>query len=184
MTRDAASNRLFARRLFLSRAALGWERLWPALWPMLCVAGIFLVTALFDLPSFVPSSVHLVILAGLAIAFGGAAIYALRSLVWPDALTARRRLEINSGLAHRPLAALADHPSAPLDAAAAGLWDAHRRRMEAAARRLRVGWPAAGLARRDPWGVRAVLAILLLLGVVDAGADWRDRIVRTLSPAW
>ena len=184
MTRDAAPNRLFARRLFLSRAALGWERLWPALWPMLCVAGIFLVTALFDLSSFVPSSVHLVMLAGLAIAFGGAAIYGLRSLVWPDALTARRRLEVNSGLTHRPLAALADHPSAPLDDAAAGLWDAHRRRMEAAARRLRVGWPAAGLARRDPWGVRAVLAILLLVGVVDAGADWRDRIVRALSPAW
>ncbi|MFZ2007069.1 MAG: TIGR02302 family protein, partial [Stellaceae bacterium] len=42
----------------------------------------------------------------------------------------------------------------------------------------------AGLARRDPWGLRAVLAILLLVGAIDAGGDWRDRIVRALSPAW
>jgi uncharacterized protein (TIGR02302 family) len=56
--------------------------------------------------------------------------------------------------------------------------------MEEAARRLRVGWPAAGLARRDPWGVRSVLAILLLLGAIDAGADWRDRVARAFMPSF
>jgi uncharacterized protein (TIGR02302 family) len=184
MTRETSSDRVLARRLFLSRAGLAWERLWPALWPALCVAGFFLVAALFDLSSFVPPSVHLLILAGFVLTFAAAAIYGLQPLVWPDALTARRRIEVNSGLAHRPLAALADQPSVPLDEAAAGLWEAHRRRMEAAVRRLRVGWPVAGLARRDPWGVRAVLAILLLVGAIDAGADWRDRIVHAVSPAW
>ncbi len=181
--RGTTPDRMLARRLLLSRAALAWERLWPALWPALCVAGFFLVVALFDLSSFVPPSLHLVILAGFVLAFAAAAIYGLQPLVWPDALTARRRIEVNSGLAHRPLAALADQPSLPLDDAAAGLWEAHRRRMEAAVRRLRVGWPVAGLARRDPWGLRAVLAILLLVGAIDAGADWRDRIARALSPA-
>ncbi|MFZ2006859.1 MAG: DUF4175 family protein, partial [Stellaceae bacterium] len=141
MTRKAAPDRVLARRLFLSRAALAWERLWPALWPALCVAGFFLVAALFDLSSFVLPSVHILILAGFVLAFAAAAIYGLQPLVWPDALTARRRIEVNSGLAHRPLAALADQPSLPLDDAAAGLWEAHRRRMEAAVRRLRVGWP-------------------------------------------
>lgn len=184
MSPEHTPRRLFARRLFLSQAALGWERLWPALWPMLSVAGFFLVLALFDLPSRVPPAFHAALLAAFALAFAAAAFWGLRSLAWPDEPTARRRIEVNSGLAHRPLAALVDQPSVPLDEAAASLWEAHRRRMEAAVRRLRVGWPAAGLARHDPWGVRAVLAILLLVGAIDAGGDWHDRIVRALSPVW
>ncbi len=96
---------------------------------------------------------------------------------------ARRRIEEASGLPHRPLEALADRPSAPLDGPASVLWAAHQRRMAAAVRRLRVGWPVSGLARRDPWGMRSVLAILLLLGTIDAGADWRDRVTRAFMPA-
>jgi uncharacterized protein (TIGR02302 family) len=185
MTQDtaptSAAGRLLRRRLFVSRAALTWEVLWPALWPMLCVAGFFAVAGLFDLQSLLPGAAHAAVLAGFALAFVGAAIIGLRHLVWPDMLAARRRIERNSGLAHRPLAALADELSAPLDAASASLWEAHRRRMEAAIRRLRVGWPAAGLARYDPWGVRSILAILLVVGAIDAGADWRDRLARAFS---
>jgi len=103
---------------------------------------------------------------------------------WRDPVAARRRIERASGLSHRPLQALLDQPSIPLDRAAAGLWAAHRQRMEAAIRRLRVGWPVAGLARHDPWGLRSVLAILLVLAVIDAGADWRERAVRALTPSF
>lgn len=184
MTGNAAPERLLSRRLLLSRAALAWEAAWPALWPTLFVAGTFVVVALFDLPSLLPGPVHALALAGFAVAFAGAVFWGLRRLVWPDMLAARRRIELSSGLAHRPLAALADRPSAPLDESAATLWEAHRRRMAAAMRRLRVGWPAAGLARRDPWGLRAVLGILLLVGVIDAGADWRDRLARAFAPGW
>ncbi|HVH81778.1 MAG TPA: DUF4175 family protein, partial [Stellaceae bacterium] len=184
MIPDAAPDRLLTRRLFLSRAALAWEILWPALWPMLCVAGTFVTMALFDLPSLLPGPVHVAFLVCFSAAFGWAAFHGLYKLVWPDALAARRRIELNSGLDHRPLAALADQPSAPLDHETATLWEAHRRRMAAAVRRLRVGWPAAGLARRDPWGLRAVLGILLLVGAIDAGADWRDRLASALTPSW
>jgi uncharacterized protein (TIGR02302 family) len=184
MTPETTPERLLRRRLLLSRAALVWERLWPALWPPLCVAGIFVVVALFDLPNLLPGIVHTALLAGFALAFAIAAIRGLGKLAWPDALAARRRIELNSGLAHRPLATLADRPSAPLDPAAASLWEAHRRRMAAVIRRLRIGWPAAGLARRDPWGLRAVLVILLVIAATDAGPDWRDRLVRSFTPNW
>ena len=184
MMPNAAPERLLIRRLRLSRAALAWERLWPALWPLVCVAGIFVVTALFDLLSLLPGIGHAAVLCCFALAFAGAAIWGLRTLVWPDALAARRRVELNSGLAHRPLAALADRPSVPLDNASATLWEAHRRRMAAALRQLRVGWPAAGLAGRDPWGLRAILAILLVVGAIDAGADWRERLIRAFTPSW
>ncbi|HEU0215185.1 MAG TPA: TIGR02302 family protein [Stellaceae bacterium] len=184
MNQDAAPDRLLGRRMFWSRAALAWEFLWPALWPPLGIAGLFVVFALFDLPNLLPSAVHAAILAGFAAAFAGAAWWGSRKLVWPDALAGRRRIERESGLAHRPLAALADHPSAPLDDASAALWEAHRRRMAAAMRRLRVGWPVAGLARRDPWGLRAILVILLVVAVIDAGPDWRERLARAFAPGW
>jgi uncharacterized protein (TIGR02302 family) len=72
----------------------------------------------------------------------------------------------------------------PLGGGSAGLWEAHRRRVAARVRGLRVGWPAAGLARRDPWGLRAILAVLLVVAAIDAGADWQARIVRALTPSW
>jgi len=172
------------RLLLLSRAALAWEKLWPALWPALFVASVFTIASLFDLPSLLPGAVHLAFLTGFAIALAGAVLWGLRRLVWPDTLSARRRIEVNSGLDHRPLAALADRPSDVLDDGAAGLWAAHRRRMAAMVRGLRVGWPVAGLARHDPWGLRAILAILLVVGAIDAGADWRGRIARAVTPSW
>lgn len=172
-------------RLFLARAALLWERIWPAAWPALCVLSTLAVLALFDLLPLLPGWAHAAVLGAFALAFAAAAGWGTRAAVtggWPDRAAARRRIERSSGLPHRPLAALADRPSAPLDEGAARLWAAHRQRMAAAARRLRVGWPAASLARNDPWGLRSLLVILLILGAIDAGADWRDRIVHAFLP--
>src|SRR5712691_3313451 len=185
MTDRPLAKRRFAARLRLARAALVWERAWPALWPALFVLGVFAVAALFDVLPLLPGEAHAGVLALFALAAAGALLWGWRSAglrAWPDTVAARRRIEQTSGLPHRPLEALADRPSAPLDGAASVLWAAHQRRMAAAVRRLRVGWPAAGLARRDPWGVRAVLAMLMLLGAIDAGADWRDRVARAFLP--
>jgi hypothetical protein len=170
---EARRSRNHARRLAwrmrLARAALLWERVWPSAWPALCVLGIFAVLVLFDLLPLLPGLAHAGLLALLAVAFLAAIGWGLYrrtgSPVWSDPVAARRRIEQASGLTHRPLQALIDLPSGPLDRAAAGLWAAHRQRMEAAVRRLRVGWPVAGLARHDR-GARSVLAILLLLGVM------------------
>jgi uncharacterized protein (TIGR02302 family) len=169
-------------RLRLARAAILWEYLWPAAWPAVALAGGFAVLALFDLLPLLPGGVHAAVLGLFAAGFAAAAIRAAWRLAWPDPARARRRLELSSGLPHRPLQALGDRPSGALDRDAVVLWEAHRRRMERAIQRLRVGWPAAGLARRDPWGIRAILAILLIIAAVDAGADWRDRVAHALTP--
>jgi uncharacterized protein (TIGR02302 family) len=177
-------NRL-ALRIRLARAALSWERIWPAAWPVVCVLGVFAVVALFDLLPGLPGIAHVVILALFAIAFIGAAAWGVRAARcsgWPSASAAQRRIEHASGLSHRPLRALSDRPSAPIDDNAKVLWAAHQQRMAKALRRLRIGWPVAGLARRDPWGIRAVLTIGLLLAVTDAGADWRERAWRAFRP--
>jgi uncharacterized protein (TIGR02302 family) len=180
--RSSLTGGRFAMRLRLARFALLWERVWPPCWPALAALGTFLVLGLFDVLPNLPSLLHAAILIGLGAAFAIGLAAAFGRTVIPDAFSARRRIEQASELQHRPLQALADRPSGRLDTAAAGLWEAHRRRMEAAARRLRIGLPHAGFAARDPWGLRAVLAILLLLGAIDAGSDWKDRLVRSLRP--
>jgi uncharacterized protein (TIGR02302 family) len=184
MTGARNPERRLGRQLRLSRAALAWERLWPASWPVLCVLGAFAVLALFDLLTLLPAWLHAAVLVGFGIALGATAFWGLRAAAWPDAPAARRRIELASGLGHRPLAALIDHPSTPLDREGAGLWEAHQRRMAALVRRLHIGWPVAGLASRDPWGIRAVLVLLLVLAVIDARSDWRDRLFRSLTPSF
>ncbi|MGH7095893.1 MAG: TIGR02302 family protein, partial [Stellaceae bacterium] len=37
-------------------------------------------------------------------------------------------------------------------------------------------------ARHDPWGIRAVLAIRLVSAGIDAGPDWRERLVHAVTP--
>ena len=180
--RSSLSGHRFAMRLRLARFALLWERVWPPCWPALAVLGVFLVLGLFDFLPNLPGLLHAAILIGLGAAFAIGLAAAFGKTVIPDAFSARRRIEQASGLQHRPLQALADRPSGSLDVAAAGLWEAHRRRMEAAARRLRIGLPQAGFAARDPRGLRAVLVILLLLGAIDAGSDWKDRLLRSVTP--
>ena len=172
-------------RLLLAGAALAWERLWPALWPAVAVVGTFLALALFDLPALLPGVLHAALLAVFALALAAALLPAIRRFRLPGRDAERRRVEQASGLAHRPLTALDDRLSAPGgDAAAAALWQAHRRRMAAQLQTLRVGWPAAGLVRRDPFALRAALALVLLLAAVDAGQDWSQRLARALSPSF
>jgi uncharacterized protein (TIGR02302 family) len=170
-------------RLRLARAALLWERIWPACWPALAVLGAFLVLGLFDLLPLLPGVLHAALLLLFGAAFVAALAVIIRGTVLPDRIAARRRIERASGLDHRPLQALADRPSTTLDPQATQLWQAHRRRMEAATHRLRIGLPAAGFAGRDPLGLRAVLAMLLLIAAVDAGADWPDRLLRAVMPS-
>jgi uncharacterized protein (TIGR02302 family) len=184
MTDRSADHRTpFAMRLWLARAALLWERAWPGCWPALAILGVFLILTLFRIPPLLPGLAHGAVLLAFGAAFLVALARGLHGIAPPDGVAARRRIERASGIEHRPLQALADQPSAPLDPLSEGLWQAHRQRMAAAARRLRVGLPAASLATRDPWGLRAVLAILLLLAFVDAGGDWRERLMRGLTPS-
>src|SRR5437868_5136697 len=65
-------------RMRLARAALLWERVWPAAWPPLAVIGIFAVLALFDIFAALPGWLHIAVLAMLALAFAAAIAWGLR----------------------------------------------------------------------------------------------------------
>jgi uncharacterized protein (TIGR02302 family) len=180
--RSSTFGTLFTLRLRLARAALLWERVWPACWPALAAVGVFFVLALSDLLPNLPGVVHAGILLALTAAIVVSLVSVFRRIAVPGVVAGRRRIERASGLDHRPLQALADRPNGPLDPLAGSLWEAHLRRMEEMTRRLRIGVPHAGFTARDPWGLRALLAMLLLLAAIDAGPDWRDRLARAVVP--
>ncbi|MCZ8149116.1 MAG: DUF4175 family protein, partial [Roseomonas sp.] len=169
------------RRRALARLALAWEAVWPAIWPGLGVLGLYLTIALLGLPLLLPGWARLVLAAGFAVALGIALHRGLRGLRWPGEAPADRRLERDSGLPHRPLAALTDRPAAS-DPVALAVWQVHRDRVLASVTRLRLGLPRPGLARRDPIALRAALGLSLLAALVIAGPEAPERLRRAILP--
>ncbi len=182
MTGPGALGRLLARRRGAARLAILWERLWPRLWPPIAVAGLFLIVAFLDLPQRLPAVLHAVLLLLFLAAFGLLAWRSFRGFAWPGRAAAERRLEQASGLAHRPLATLADRPTGE-DPATLAVWRAHQARAAAQIRTLRVGAPRPGLARRDPRAFRAALGLGLIATLVMAGAEAPERLRRALVPS-
>lgn len=180
MTPDPLLRRVRRRRA-LARLTLWFERLWPALWPAIGLAGLFVCLALFDLPRFLPPWPHAAVLAGFALGCLVLLWRGLRRFRPPGAGAADRRLERASGLAHQPLATLIDRP-ALLDGGNEALWRAHVARAATALRRLRVGAPHPGLAAQDPRALRLGLVVLLVAGAVAAGGDAPARLGRAFAP--
>ncbi|MCB4820552.1 TIGR02302 family protein [Roseicella sp. GB24] len=171
------------RRRRLARLALFWEAVWPRAWPVLGALGLFLFLALLDLPQRLPGLLHILLLLAAAGGIGWLGWRAFRGFRPPDDGAAERRLERNSGLRHRPLAALSDRPAGD-DPAALALWQVHQQRAAAQIRRLQVGTPRPGLPARDPRALRAAVALAVLAAFVVAGGEAPERLRRAFTPAF
>lgn len=168
------------RRVRISRALLFWEELLPAIWPAAAVAGLFIALALFGTFSGLPLSLHWALLA----AFGTLTIWLLwqgfRGFRWPGRDEALRHLEKSSGLAHAPLSSYED--VAAENTGDPALWAAHRNWISERIARLRIGFPLSVLALRDPYALRAAVALLLVIGIAGTGAGRLDRLSDALLP--
>lgn len=170
-------------RSSLAWAALAWEALWPALWPACGVAGTFLALTFVGAWEIAPGWLHAGALAGFAVAFIAALRRGFRAFRLPDHDRVRRRLERATGVPHRPLTALEDRlASDTRDPLSRALWQAHQRRMAEAARRLRVGVPSPGLARRDPLALRFAVVLALVAAAGLAGDRMSARLAEAFAP--
>lgn len=170
-------------RLKVAAAAIFWERLWPRLWPIVGVAGLFVAVALSGLLPRLDGRLHGLILLISAAGMALALFHGLRGMTPVGEPAARRRLETDNGLEHRPLSALDDRLSGdPADEAAATLWGVHMERMAEAARNLRTRLPAPGMAGRDPYGLRAAVLLALAVGLAAAGGEAPERLKSALFP--
>ncbi|MBT5414293.1 MAG: TIGR02302 family protein, partial [Rhodospirillaceae bacterium] len=83
----------------------------------------------------------------------------------------------------RPLETLEDEMAGNAgDPGSQALWRAHRRRMTEALARLHVAPPSPGMAKRDPFGLRAAVILLLAVGAFAAADRGGERIARALTP--
>ncbi len=165
------------RRVALARGALLWERLWYVGWPLVGVIGLFVAVSLLGLWSALPRFLHIVLSIGFVLGAIAALVDAARRFRMPDQAEAERRIELENGLAHRPLGTLGDRPAGPADAAAEALWRAHRARAAQAVRNLRLVRPRPRVIGRDPWALRHALILLLVVGLVVGGAESVPRLI-------
>ncbi|MDH3738011.1 MAG: TIGR02302 family protein, partial [Alphaproteobacteria bacterium] len=171
------------RRLLMARLALLWESIWPNLWPILGIIGIFAALVLFDVLPLLPGWLHALVLAANTAALLWALWLGIRHFRMPRANEAERRLERDSGIAHRPLTALIDVPSgSDNDPDTSALWQIHLARAVATVKNLKVRLPRPGLARRDPHALRLAVAIAIIVGIVFAGGDVEQRLARAVTP--
>jgi len=175
--------RSFHRKLWLARAALAFERCYPAIFPALVVIATFVVVSLFDLWRLVPVWLHTVALFGFAAALVAGFYRARNAFVWPSRAAGLARLEADSAARHQPLRVFEDRlPDDWQDPLAATLWQRHRERVLAAIGRIRLAPPRSAMPGLDPWAARALVLLLLVVGVVDARGDFADRLYRAVSP--
>ncbi len=174
------SQRRFERKVRNSRLALGMERLWPRLWLLLALCGIFLLITVLGLWQLLPSLYHNAILLCFALAGLAALIFAAR-IKWPTRNEAIGRLETTSGVPHRPATAYEDTLSGNEQGSLAQrLFEAHRRRMGQLLDKLRVKWPSPRVERFDPWALRSLLILLIGVGAIMAGDNLSDRFRQAL----
>src|SRR5262245_45690819 len=175
-TSRSALERSLERKVTLSRWALLFEALWPRAWVLIGLVGLFMAVSLLGLWARLDELPHKVVLAFLGLAVL-AALLALVRVRWPTREEAIRRVEGASGVKHRPASSYEDTLTLNAeDARTAALWRVHRQRLAQLLGKLRVARPAPRTDRYDPFAVRALLLLAVLLLLMAAGDSTSDRL--------
>lgn len=171
------------RRIALARAVLGWEIVWPALWPASGILGAYVAAGLFGLFDLLPWEIHLLLMMGT---LGGCTWLTYENLkgahlpTWEEGA---RRVERDSALSHRPISEHDDVQAVGTsDPWSVSLWRVHVKRLLASIGILRTKMPSPGLPARDPHAVRFVVLVSLVLGVVFAGHNTGQRLFDAFAP--
>nr|WP_306268411.1 TIGR02302 family protein [Pararhizobium sp. IMCC3301] len=178
----------FARRIaglvLRARLVLFWEILWPAILPALGVLALFLIVSWFGVWLVFPPIGRMIGLAMFVLA-GVIALWPLVRLSFPDKDQALKRIERVSGTRHRPLSSFDDQPAAMAADNVLGqqLWRAHQARNLAALKALRTGAPHPAAERVDPYQLRALMVLLLVVAFAYAGSDRTRRLAALTDPA-
>lgn len=159
------------------------ERLLPALLPAALVAGTCLAVALFGLPRLLPAWPQLILLILCGLGFLASLWYGFRGFRWPSSGEAVRRVESDSGFTHRPITHLTDAQASNLiDPDSISLWKSYRQRLIASIGIPFLGFPRGTVAAKDPWGLRALVLLVLVIAVFVAGDSWQKRLIQAVHP--
>lgn len=154
--------RLTRARAF-TRIVMVLERGWPLVLPFLLVMALYASLSWLGLFRSVPDLAR----TGIALLFAAAAVAALLPFSrfrQPTEAEIDRRIERANRLEHAPVQTQRDRlAAASTGPFADALWREHQRRMAARLDALETDMPRTRLPERDPWGVRAAVALLLVV---------------------
>src|SRR6516165_835076 len=167
---------MLEKALAKARWTTFWERLWPPVATIATAVGLFLAVSWLGLWLWLPPLGRAIVLFAFVV-LAAAATVPLLLVRFPSRYDGLRRLDRNSGIAHRPATTIGDELATPTaDAGAIALWRAHVERALLAAKSLKAGQPAPRLDLRDPIALRALVLILVVATFIAAGGERGKRI--------
>ncbi len=188
------SRHLNRSRLF-TRIAMSVERFWPLVLPVLIALSLFAAVSWFGLLRQMPDLLRFALFAAFALTII-ASLYPLRYFRLPKSEDIDRRIEVANALEHSPLLVQADRPAGQSDGFTQALWREHQKRMAEKLAGVGADLPRTGIPERDPWALRAVAALTLVVAFAFSfgphGGSLRDgfraaALIDTLPPridAW
>jgi tetratricopeptide (TPR) repeat protein len=161
---------------FQSLCVILAERLLSSFWRPLSWIAAFSGIWLLDLP-FLAGDKFEILLELLF--FAGLFWFiwtAFRKFRLPRMQDARRRLEDENFLSHRPLSSSNDRLANPFLIFTRRLWVLGRRDLPDIAKKLKRPSINTGLSEEDPYALRYIAFLLFITGIVAAGPDWHSRL--------
>ena len=179
---NGLSDRL-GRTRFGMAATMVAERLWPLVLPILLIVGLFLIFSWSGLFRLLGDWARMALLAVL-VAGAVWSLIRLRHFQAPSRDELDRRLERHNELAHQPIATQDDELTAhsSRDPLATALWREHQKRMAGRIGALGTGLPRSDMARRDPLGFRAAIALMLFIALAFSYSERGGRLTDAFDP--
>lgn len=165
-----------------ARAYLVWERFAPVLAIGAAALILFVIGSVSGLWQRIGDPWRLIALI-ITLVFIARSLWAARAVQVPTASQARRRVESDSALEHRPLETVRDSLAGTPNSDTS-LWDEHTRRAATAAASASAPRLKPALAARDPYYLRYVLPACLGLSLMLGLGDSFERLRASLSPSW
>ena len=175
--------RLFQRQVRLSWLALFSEAVVLCFWQPVLVSIFILSLFLLDILPSLGFWLHAIVLGGIGVLFIYFLLKGFASFRTPTRQDALTRLEQSNNLAHSPLRSLDDNLSADTtDSASIALWNLHQAKSWELAKTARATSPIAILAKADPYAIRLLGVVMLMVSFSIAGSNAGTHIWKSLIP--
>lgn len=161
----------FNRAVGRARAALLWERLWPRAVPPLAVTGLFLSASWAGVWGMMPPYGRMASVAAFALALAASPWRYKTGSLKVSRDDALRRLDDNLGDPARPAQQIGDSPAAHSSTKEKELWSLHISRLwDQHGENFKAGTPHPGMAQRDPYHLRFLIALTMAVTAATAQA--------------
>ncbi len=172
---------ILARKLRWTKLVMFFEQLWLKSWAPITVVGIFLLTCLYQLWPLLSPLMHRLILAFFAMGLI-ASFYPFFSLRWPKEAKALKRLDHNSTLPHQPAQAFKDNLELnQANGQTRALWLTFKDRLVEKISKLKVRPPQPDTSKSDPYALRMLMMLALVIGVFIQGGNVPELVAKALK---